>query len=604
VIVPMRKITLLCTAADQERSLEALRDLGVLHLAHLNPPVGEDLEHARQELDRTERAIETLPADAEGEPTGKSGPELIREILDLLHRRRALEEQRDSLRAEQQRVAPLGSFDPDAVRDLVRKGIHVGLYRASKKTPVAVPEGWVRVPLSEDRNTRYFALIGRGKPETDAQRVELPQESLPALTQRMEEVANEVAACERRLAEWAADAPTLNKLRAEQQARIEFLEARMGMAAEGPVAYLRGYCPHDAVDAVKSAAAREGWGLLVEEVSADEWAPTLVRNPRWVDIIRPVFEFMNISPGYREVDISGVFLVFFSLFFGMIVGDAGYGLIFIGLTLGLWKKLKSLSLQIAPLLLVMSVATVVWGALTGTFFGLERVPPLLRAAQVEWLRNHDNVMLICFIIGAVHLTIAHGWSAVRMMNSPQALAQLGWILSTWSMFFIACNMVLRYPLPGFLLPMLLAAIVLIALFMTPVRRLKTEFFNHVLLPLNLISNFVDVVSYIRLFAVGLATFAVGNAFNNLAVGTGVDSVLMGLVAALVLFAGHTLNIVMALMGVMVHGIRLNTLEFSGHLGMEWTGTKYRPFARNESESEGVAASVCSRRAARMNELLR
>jgi len=126
--------------------------------------------------------------------------------------------------------------------------------------------------------------------------------------------------------------------------------------------------------------------------------------------------------------------------------------------------------------------------------------------------------------------------------------------------------------------------VLIVLFMTPVGRLKAEWFNHVMLPLSIVSNFVDVVSYLRLFAVGTASFAVAAAFNEMALGD-VRGLGSGIVAAFVLFFGHTLNILLAAMGVLVHGVRLNTLEFSSHVGMQWTGVPYRPFAREGAHAK-------------------
>jgi V/A-type H+-transporting ATPase subunit I len=115
--------------------------------------------------------------------------------------------------------------------------------------------------------------------------------------------------------------------------------------------------------------------------------------------------------------------------------------------------------------------------------------------------------------------------------------------------------------------------------MTPVRRLREEWINHAMLPLTLMSNFGDVLSYIRLFALGVASVQLASAFNSIVTESlGFSSPLAGLFSALLLFAGHTVNIVLSLMSVLVHGIRLNALEFSMHMGLEWTGTAYRPFA--------------------------
>ncbi|MCB1102049.1 MAG: ATPase, partial [Kiritimatiellae bacterium] len=149
-------------------------------------------------------------------------------------------------------------------------------------------------------------------------------------------------------------------------------------------------------------------------------------------------------------------------------------------------------------------------------------------------------MKFCFFIGAIHLTIAHLWNAVRFGKTPATLAQFGWIGTTWTMFFAARNMVLGEPYPPGIGWVFVGSILLILLFMTPPAKLKSEWFNHVMLPLNLVSNFVDVVSYLRLFAVGSASFAVAAAFNHMAIGSGINSVLGGLIAALILFAGHGL----------------------------------------------------------------
>jgi V/A-type H+-transporting ATPase subunit I len=168
----------------------------------------------------------------------------------------------------------------------------------------------------------------------------------------------------------------------------------------------------------------------------------------------------------------------------------------------------------------------------------------------------------------------------------RALAELGWIATTWVMFFTARSMVLGFDFPAWGMGVFGAGVLLIAVFMTPFRSIKSEWFNHVMLPLDLIGNFVDVVSYVRLFAVGMATFAMASAFNAMGAGMAEEGSIGGTIAgALVIFLGHTLNILLAAMGVLVHGIRLNTLEFSGHLGLEWKGFPYRPFTRTHPLKE-------------------
>lgn len=581
MIVPMSKVMLLCPADSTESTLEAVRDLGMVHVRHAVPPEGEPLDQEKSALMRVRRALDAVPRRQDAEPSGMAEADVVHEILDTLRERRDLQQELKELEAERDRVRPLGAFDPADVATLAEKGVQVSLYQASRKRRVDTPDGFVRVDLSADGAHRYFALIGQADARADALKVRMPERSLADLDARVQETTQAIEACRVRLFRHAGDVPVLEALARVHQDRIVFLEALSGMAGDGhSVSCLQGFCPQDSLARLEAAVADHGLGLVVTEPAAGEKVPTLIRNPRWVSVIKPVFDFIGISPGYEEVDISACFLLFFSLFFGMIVGDAGYGLVFLGLTLGLRKTLRRASPQLVPMMTVMSACTIVWGLLTGNFFGVTRLPALLDAAKVEWLTDHHNIMFVCFLIGAVHLTIARGWSLLRLRNSTLALAQLGWVCNTWVMFFVACGLVLRRPFPDFLLPLFLLGVALIALFMTPAKRLKQEAFNHVMLPLELIRNFVDIVSYIRLFAVGSATYAVANAFNGMAIGEGITSLGAGIVAAVVLFVGHAFNIVMAAMGVLVHGIRLNTLEFSGHLGMQWSGESYAPFARS------------------------
>jgi len=162
---------------------------------------------------------------------------------------------------------------------------------------------------------------------------------------------------------------------------------------------------------------------------------------------------------------------------------------------------------------------------------------------------------------------------------------VGWILMTWTMFFAATFFVCGDPFP-MPLGMIMGGtgLALIVLFMTPVNRLKNEFIHHAMLPLTVISNFVDVVSYVRLFAVGMASVQVAQSFNTMSLQMAAGRVWAAPIVALILVGGHGLNILLSALSVLVHGIRLNTLEFSSHIGLQWAGLKYRPFSMGEHES--------------------
>lgn len=578
MIVRMEKLTLLCLAADRDAMLRKLRRLGVVHITPIQPPAGARLDACRKRQDALERALDLVPYSQGGEANEKDVGTLLSEIDTLRQERLHLQEDLSALQRQRRLQQPYGSFDPDLVRRLAEEGVFTRLYQAAGKQEIEVPEDAVKVDLGGDRSTRHFAVIARDDVEVEASEFPLPEHSLQDLDAEVNQVRARLVLNQTALDQHGVYRDQLTRALAETRDETRFREVGAGMGASSDVAYLQGFCPAESVDKVREASSENGWAILAEKPDPDEEIPTLLRHPKWVKPIKVVLDFIGVLPGYDEVDVSALFLVFFSLFFAMIVGDAGYGLLFLGLTFAGMKWLPQAPKILWRLLLIMSSGTIVWGLLSGNFFGVSALPAPLAAIRVTWMGDDNNLMWLCFLIGAIHLTIAHGWNAFRFMNSLQALAQVGWIFLTWTMFFAARTMVLGQPFPGPVLYLFIAGFLLVLLFMQPFRKISTEWHNYVMLPLDVVSNFVDVVSYVRLFAVGIATFAVASAFNDMGMALGAKGWVAGIGGALVIFVGHAFNIVLALMGVLVHGVRLNTLEFSGHLGLTWAGSKYTPFA--------------------------
>jgi len=270
--------------------------------------------------------------------------------------------------------------------------------------------------------------------------------------------------------------------------------------------------------------------------------------------------------------------VFFSLFVGILIGDAGYGALIL-LGLGAFHLKSKKAGRLTPALKIrlrlgylLCGCVVAWGVLSGTYFGQGWLGGAVKPLA-PWVANERNFQLLCFLIGAVHLTIAHVWRALQRLPSLTAAAEAGWALMVWAMFFIARTLILDYPLPSAVKALAGLGFLLILFFTKPQKNpVKAALAGLGNLALNIVNSFTDVVSYIRLYAVGLATVAVADAANAMPniIGTA------GL---------HAVNLILAMLALMVHGVRLNTLEFSGHLGLEWAGFAYEPFqkiTRNES----------------------
>lgn len=586
MIVPMKKLTLLCTRSSQEETLNALRDLGAVHLEHVATPEGEDLDSARNHFSYLQRALEVLPRHPHVEPSGKSAHEVVDELWALIHRKQELSEKINSLGLEKNRYEPFGDFKVEDVRALREQGLQVKLLHAPIKQLPEAKDGLTLIELGRDRTSAFFVLISREPVEIEAEELPLPECSSVDMGRKIEKLQSELADVEDKFSSYAGDHDAVSAIATEAEERVSWLEARSGMGVDEAVTYLKGFFPADREEDLRSAAAKKGWAVLVEEPTEDDPVPTLLRNPKWVKPIKAVLDMIGVSPGYHELDISALFLIFLSIFFAFLIGDAGYGLLFIALTLFGKLKLKG-NEKAAPglnLLLIMSSCTVVWGALTGTWFGItpEALPAPFQALRWDWL-NADadlvayRIMLICFILGTIHLAIAHIWNFFRKIKSTACLSELGWLCSTFAMFFAVRMMVLGGEFPPVMGYVLGAGVALIILSLI----LTKEFFGLVTLVLDVINNFVDIISYVRLYAVGAASFAIANSFNQMAIDALGDSgvVVGGLVAALCIFLGHALNIVLGGMAILVHGIRLNTLEFSGHAGVQWAGIPFKAFKK-------------------------
>jgi len=593
VIVPMQEVTIALAKGDGGAALAELQGLGILHLAESPKGVSDSLEVWRSRVEAAKRARTILTQEPLAAATAKVAAgsadgdceALVRAVVRLGERIGALERTAAENAAERERWGSLAPFDPAALAELSAAGLGLRVARPprAKTLPEVSGAVWHELTGERERARRTVVLVGPPAAVAGADvpdELPLPTASLATLERARDEVAAALASDHRELAELRVQLPQLERWLQRAEERLELEEARAALVPIGAVMVLRGYAPTPAVAALERLAASRGWGLWLAEVSDPDASPTLIANPKWVRPIEPLFGFLGVVPGYGQVDISIPFLLFFGLFFAMIVGDAGYGLVFLLLTEGVRLRLAPGAWRVVRLLRGLSLATIVWGVLSGSFFGLAALPSPLAALRLDWLRDESNVMALAFTIGVVHLTMAHAWNVIRFINSRKALVEAGWIATTWAMYFLARSLVLGEHFPSFAYLLLGVGVVLIALFITPWRKLRSEWFAHVMLPLNLVSNFVDVVSYIRLFAVGAATFAVAQAFNDLAVGVGLGGFWGGVVSALILFFGHTLNVLLAAMGVLVHGVRLNTLEFAGHLGLSWSGKPYRPFAKS------------------------
>jgi len=601
MIVKMKKITIVISEKDNEKFLKEVRTLGIVHVKHVAEPSGDGLLSCDRTIEDTKEAISTLESikitkkvkNNTGKPT-LFPEDYVKKVISLTrekdNEKRCLEDTSSQLEL----FKPWGSFDPNDLGALNKKGISVKLYRTTKREyKKAKPKGVIKI-IKEDKHYIYLAYINN---KLDGEKlpfreIEPPKESCEELYKREEDLKHRIWEIDNTLSDIARFTKVLKKYLFSLQDKHTFLSTLYGMGKEERISYIQGFCPSEKTPLIQNLSQSFQAAYLIEDPPEGEEVPTLVRNPKWIRIISPVFKFMNTIPGYKEYDISFPFLVFFSLFFAMLIGDAGYGLLFVSLTFLAQLKLKKAPKEIFFLLYVLSFATIAWGAITGTWFGSEEIAkmPFFNALIISEFNSFSptsqNFMLyFCFIIAVMHLTIAHLIVAIKKINTLMAISDIGWILTIWGLFFVAGTLIVNKPFPPYAVYFLISGVIFILLFSSPQKNfIKGILITIVNAPIKIISSFSDVVSYLRLFAVGYASVAVASTFNNMAESLGWNTIAAGLGSAVILFFGHTLNIILGFMAVVVHGIRLNMLEFSGQMGMEWSGKEYDPFKEKEVKS--------------------
>ncbi len=578
MIVRMKKIIVLVQSKDVESTLNALGRAGVLHIEHQEVPRSENLTVLKERYESLSKAIAMLP-EAENQKDIPEAEDIVREILNLLDEKEIVLEGLKKIKKHIGIWAEWGNFDPEIIDDLEGKGISVRLCKITKKEARNIPEDVILEQLFKKGTILYCAVISREEDSLPFETLALPEKGLEEMIADQGAQENRIKKIDTRLAEIAQYKNSLSSHRRRLESMIEFNKAIAGKGSFQSVSYLKGYSPVYNVNLLERLAEKEKWGLVIEDPDENDNVPSLIKNPRWVEIIRPMFGMIKIIPGYREVDISFWFLLFFSVFFGMLVGDAGYGLVFFFANLFCHIKFRNKieSRSIFFLTYVLSICAIAWGALTGTFFGQawlpQRMEPLL-----PFLRESRNVQALCFFIGASHLSIAHVWRFIRKMPSIRAFSEAGWVCVLWTAYFLARALILGEAFPEEAKGLFITGMALIILFTNPTKNIfKTVGSGIGDFLLRIVNSFTDLVSYIRLFAVGAATVTVADAFNQMASGIGGGNLLAGFLTAFVLLFGHTLNILLGAMAVLVHGVRLNVLEFSSHLNMEWSGTEYSPF---------------------------
>ena len=604
MIEKMKVAYLVAQSSHKTEMLDTLRELGILHLGE-KKEADSALTERFSALSRLLLELKDYtPEKVESELLSDEAFEVLyQETAQALKRKGELKEKLAAAQLSAERLQAWGDFDPAAVEDLRQSGLDLHFYRLEKK-PYQILEqrediSYIRLSPVEKQET--VAVLGTLDASIPASEFILPEKGISQWKQEAAACEAELQSCEKTLQKAAGYLQSYADQLLKTQNAAEYSAVSATAEGEDGLAWLSGYIPASEAEKFIEAAKAHSWAYSLQDAAPDdEKVPTKVKYTKVSRLMKPVFDILGTVPGYREYDISFWFLAFFTLFFAMIIGDAGYGLIFLIGTIVLTVKMKKVT-NATLLLYVLSIATVIWGSLTGTWLGLEGAMkvPLLKALVIPGFANYpeyfgvtttaaqNNVMKFCFSIGAIQLALACIMNVRKKIGAKDLswLSDLGWLLAICALYFMVLYLVIGQQANLMLVAIIVGVgFLMVVLFggMSPdktfAQGLKAGVGDAFTVFLNTISAFGNVMSYIRLFAVGMASLAIAQSFNDMA--SGVSGALV-VVGAIIMIIGHLLNIVMGFLSVVVHGVRLNLLEFSGQLGMEWSGTAYDPFSKQD-----------------------
>lgn len=616
MILPMKKVALFVLDSEKTAALKTLRSFGAIHIERTT--VSSEHLSELQSLQAKLLQAETFIIDAKDKkakpaaiPTANRETLLavVDDVLTLKAKQADTNALIAKLTADIELYEAWGEFDPADLQFCAQKGLHLIPGEISERSYAALPDTVKTVRLASDKKGVRFVIITEQAelPEgipADFRALPIPEQSLSAMKEERKQLTVQLPAYQRQIAEKASYLAALKAELKKLAKEIEFESIRAGMAVvplheeqrapAAALAHLSGYVLAEKMQDFTVLAKANGWAFIADDPTEEDAVPTALRHNKFVRLLTPLTDFLGTVPGYFEPDISLWFLLFCGIFFAMIFGDAGYGALLVIISVVGIVKSKSAGKGVPlayQLFLYLGLLTVIWGTAVCNWFGLsmDYVPQVLQDISIPAISNiteekvrNANLMQFCFTLGLLQLSIGHIIGIVRNIRSPQILGHIGSISMLCGMYVVVLSLVVngeKYHITQPIMILVAVGFVLNFVFsnyQTGIGQSIVESLKNIInMLLGVVNVFADIMSYIRLWAVGLAGSAISATVNQMA-GPLLGNFLIFL-GVLLLFFGHGLNYILNVLSVIVHGVRLNTLEFSNHVGLTWAGFKYEPF---------------------------
>ena len=587
MVTEMTKYGFILMSGEADAFLEKLQEIGMVDITRSVKPIDEQSEMLSYQADIYRKAIVALKEVEPAEFAEKTYGDLAANVLETVNGIESDRNQLSQLRRDLEECQPWGNFDVNDIERLAKQGLKLHFYKAKAVDP-AWKEQYALSEISNDGVNTYFVVVD------DQNEYEFPLKELPAPTRDCASIKKEIAALEddieqknKHLSELKCHEDDLRKEMDKMASELDLHLAHVAgeKVAEDYITVFEGFAPASSEESLRALLDQEDVFYVADKAKVDDNPPIKLKNNKYVSMFELLTDMYG-RPKYNEFDPTVFISIFFMLFFAFCMGDMGYGLVLIGASLGLKKMLGN----IAPLGVTLGIATTVVGFFFHTFFSVdmlqwswlpEGVKSIMLPSQIA---GFDGTMVLALLVGVVHICLAmivKTYQATKTKGFANSLGTWGWTL-----LIVGGVIVGAFALLGVMETSLATwAIIIIGilsalgifflndLHRNPLVNMGVGLWDTYQMVTGLLG---DVLSYLRLYALGLAGAKLGEAFNAIGVQALGDGGVNWIFFILIVVVGHVLNIAMCVLGAFVHPLRLNFLEFFKNSGYEGSGRNYNP----------------------------
>ena len=605
MITKMKKLTFLVYHKEYEEFLNSLRELGVVHIVEKQQGAADNTE-LQENIRLFNRLATTLKLlqnqkheknaviATEG-GTATRGMQVLDEVDALQTEHGKLSQQLQSYAKEKEVLEVWGNFEPTGIQKLKDAGYIIGFYSCSEGN---YKEEWETeynaMIVNRISSKVFFVTVTKAGQEVDldVEQAKLPAYSLSRLEALYDTTEQAIEGNEKKLVALSeTDIPSLKAALKELQSQIEFSKVVLSseQTAGDKLMLIEGWAPaYSKVEIEAYLNDAHVYYEITDPMPGDN-VPIRLNNKGFFAWFEPICK-LYMLPKYNELDLTPFFAPFFMVFFGLCLGDSGYGLfLFLGATAYrlLAKKVTPSMKSIISLIQVLSASTFFCGLLTGTFFGANIYDldwPIVQRLKHAVLMDNNDMFRLSLILGVIQILFGMVLKAVNQtiqFGFKYAIATIGWIIllvSTAVSALFSSSELLSMGGTAYKVVLCISG-AMIFLFNTPGKNIFMNIGLGLWDSYNMVTGLLgDVLSYVRLFALGLSGGILAGVFNSLAVGMSPDNVIAGpIVMVLIFVIGHAINMFMNVLGAMVHPMRLTFVEFFKNSGYEGGGKEYKPF---------------------------